>query len=144
MVNDVLDAISTQLYSTFGDGYRYYVEDIEQKLTKPCFTIDTLIPLQRSKSPFLYDRTMPMVIHHFTDDTKDTKKTLYAKAEEIVECLEYLPFKNTLLRGENISYQIVEEVLQVFVTYKFTTKSGIRIITGDTMDDMVETITHGQ
>ena len=68
MGTDVLNAISTQLYTTFGNTYRYYVEDVEQNLTKPCFTIDTIIPLQRSKSPILYDRTMPMVIHYFTEE----------------------------------------------------------------------------
>lgn len=138
MVNDVLNAITTQLHTAFGDSYRYYVEDVEQHLTKPCFTIDTIIPLQRSKSPFLYERTMPMVIHYFTDDKKDTKKDCYAKAESVVECLEYLPFKNTILRGEDISWQIVDEVLQVFITYKFTTVK----FTGEnepTMDDLVET-----
>lgn len=122
MLNDILNAISTQLHTTFGNSCRYYVEDVEQHLTKPCFTIDTIIPLQRSKSPCLYDRTMPMVIHYFTDDKKDTKKDCYAKAEQIVECLEYLPFQNTILRGEDISYQIVDEVLEVFITYKFTTR----------------------
>ena len=137
MVTDVLNAISTQLYTTFGNTYRYYVEDVEQNLTKPCFTIDTIIPLQRSKSPILYDRTMPMVIHYFTDDKKDTKTDCYAKAEEIVECLEYLPFKNTILRGEDISWQIVEEVLQVFITYKFTTKKLVDDAT--IMENLTET-----
>lgn len=125
MVNKVLNAITVQLHSTFGDSYKYYVENVEQNLTKPCFTIDTIIPLQRSKSPVLYDRTMPMVIHYFTEDKKDTKTDCYAKAEQIVECLEYLPFESTILRGENISWQIVDEVLQVFVTYKFTTAKVI-------------------
>ena len=133
MVNDVLNAISAQLHTTFGDKYRYYVEDVEQHLTKPCFTIDTIIPLQRSKSPVLYDRTMPMVIHYFTDDKKDTKKDCYAKAEQVVECLEYLPFKHTILRGEDISWQIVDEVLQIFVTYRFVTK---RIETIPNMEDL--------
>ena len=137
MVTDVLNAISTQLYTTFGNTYRYYVEDVEQNLTKPCFTIDTIIPLQRSKSPILYDRTMPMVIHYFTDDKKDTKTDCYAKAEEIVECLEYLPFKNTILRGEDISWQIVDEVLQVFITYKFTTKKLVDAAT--IMENLTET-----
>ena len=137
MVTDVLNAISTQLYTTFGNTYRYYVEDVEQNLTKPCFTIDTIIPLQRSKSPILYDRTMPMVIHYFTDDKKDTKTDCYTKAEEIVECLEYLPFKNTILRGEDISWQIVDEVLQVFITYKFTTKKLVDDAT--IMENLTET-----
>ena len=41
-----------------------------------------------------------------------------------MECLEYLPFKNTILRGEDISWQIIDEVLQVFITYEFTTKKS--------------------
>lgn len=122
MVSDILDAITIQLHSTFGDHYRYYVENVEQNLSKPCFTIDTIVPLQRARSPILYDRTMPMVIHYFTDDKKDTKKDCYKVAEQLVECLEYLPFKNTKLRGENVSWQITDEVLQVFITYRFITK----------------------
>lgn len=137
MVNKVLNAVTVQLHSTFGDSYKYYVENVEQNLTKPCFTIDTIIPLQRSKSPVLYDRTMPMVIHYFTDDKKDTKTDCYAKAEQMLECLEYLPFENTTLRGENISWQIVDEVLQVFVTYRFTTAKVIENL--DNMASLEET-----
>lgn len=137
MVNKVLNAVTVQLHSTFGDSYKYYVENVEQNLTKPCFTIDTIIPLQRSKSPVLYDRTMPMVIHYFSEDKKDTKTDCYAKAEQIVECLEYLPFQNTTLRGENISWQIVDEVLQVFITYRFTTAKVIESL--DNMATLEET-----
>lgn len=136
MVNKVLNSVTVQLHSTFGDSYKYYVENVEQNLTKPCFTIDTIIPLQRSKSPVLYDRTMPMVIHYFSEDKKDTKTDCYAKAEQIVECLEYLPFQNTILRGENISWQIVDEVLQVFITYRFTTA---KVIENDNMAILEET-----
>lgn len=137
MVNKILDAITSRLYTTFGDSYRYYVEDVEQNLTKPCFTVDTIIPLMRSRNPWLYDRTMPMVIHYFTGDKKDTKKDCYAVAEQLVESLEYLPFENTLLRGENISWQITDEVLQVFVTYSFTTTKVV--LTDPNMEDLEET-----
>lgn len=123
MVNKILQATTTQLHSNFGNGYKYYVENVEQNLTKPCFTVDVLIPIQRSKSPILYDRTMPMVIHYFSNDKKDTKTDCYSKAEQIIECLEYLPFNNTILRGEDISWQVTDdEVLQVFVTYRFETQ----------------------
>lgn len=122
MVNLILDSVTKQLGKTFGNSYRYYVEDVEQGLTKPCFTVDLLIPLQRSKSPLLYDRTMPVVIHYFSDNKSNLKKDCYSMGERIVECLEYLPFENTILRGENIRYQIVDDVLEVFVTYKFTTR----------------------
>ena len=54
-----------------------------------------------------------------------------------MECLEYLPFKNTILRGEDISWQIVDEVLQVFITYKFTTKKLVDDAT--IMENLTET-----
>ena len=141
MVNSVLTAVTKQLGTTFGTKYRYYVEDIEQGLHKPCFTVDMLTPLQRLKSPVLYDRTMPLVIHYFSDNTKDLKKDCYAMAENVVECLEHLPFQNTLLRGENISCQIVDDVLQVFVTYEFTTKKVTE--TEDAIDSMITNVNHG-
>lgn len=122
MVNSILNAVTKQLGTTFGDKYHYYVENVEQGLSKPCFTVDMIIPLQRSKSPVLYDRTMPIVVHYFSDSKTTLKSDCYDKGEKIVECLEYLPFKGTKLRGEDISWQMTEDVLQVFITYKFTTK----------------------
>ena len=121
MVNLILNAVTRQLGTTFGNGYHYYVEDVEQGFTEPCFTVDVLLPLLRSKSPVLYDRTMPVVIHYFSDSKNDTKNDCYTKAEQMVECLEYLPFEGGLIRGENINWQMVDDVLKVHVTYKLTT-----------------------
>lgn len=121
MVNTFLKAVTTRLGSTFGTDYHYYVENVEQKLKTPCFTVDLLLPLQRSKSPVLYDRTMPLVIHYFSDSKDSKKHDCYAMAEQIVECLEHLPFEGCLIRGEDISWQVTDDVLQIFVTYKFTT-----------------------
>lgn len=142
MVNLILDSVSKQLGTTFGLDYHYYVEDVEQNLTKPCFTIDTLIPLQRSRNKILYDRTMPIVVHFFSDNTTNVKRDCYQKAEQIIECLEYLPVGDALLRGEDISWEIVEDVLQVFVTYKFMSKRVEDV--EDAMNDVVETITRTQ
>ena len=138
MVNLILNAVTKQLGTTFGDSYHYYVENVEQGLKKPCFTVDVLIPLQRSRSPVLYDRTMPLVIHYFVDSKTDKKKQCYSIAEQTVECLEYLPFDDTLLRGEDISWQIVDDVLQIFVTYKFITKKATA--DEDSMESIVENI----
>ena len=137
MVNSILTAVTKQLGSTFGGEYRYYVENVEQGLKQPCFTVDVLNPLERSKSPVLYDRTMPLVIHYFSDSVTNAKEDCYAIAERAIECLEYLPFLNTTLRGENISWQIVDEVLQVFITYRFTTAKVIENI--DNMANLEET-----
>lgn len=140
MINSVLNAVTKQLGTTFGDSYHYYVEDVEQGFNKPCFNIAMRLPLQRSKSSVLYDRTFPMVIHWFGDSKTDIKKECYAMSEQIIECLEYLPFQNTLIRGEDISTQIVEDVLQVFITYRFTTKRVTE--TESSMENILESVTH--
>ncbi len=140
MVNEILTAVTKRLGTTFGTKYRYYVENVEQGLQKPCFTVDMLVPLQRSRSPILYDRTMPLVIHYFSGSEKDLKKDCYSMAEQIVECLEYLPFQTTKLRGEDISWQIVDDVLQVFVTYKFITKRVEN--EEDAMETISEQVSH--
>ena len=134
MVNSILNAVTKQLGTTFGNSYHYYVENIEQGLTKPCFTADILIPLHRVRNAVLYDKTMPLVIHYFTDSKTNKKKDCYSIAEELVSCLEYLPFENILLRGEDISWQIVDDVLQVFVTYKFIAR---KIIPEENMESVI-------
>lgn len=121
MVNDVLDAITKQLGQTFGSSYRYYVENVEQDLQKPCFTVDMLEPRERSINYKRYRRTMPVVVHYFNKEGDTNKKDCYTMAEPLVECLEYLTFKDTVLRGENISWQLVDGVLQVLLTYRFDT-----------------------
>lgn len=137
MVNKILDAITVQLGKTFGTNYHYYVEDVKQTLKTPCFTIDMIQPLERSRSPILYDRTMPVVIHYFHDDKTTLKKSSYDVAERTVECLEYLPVDNNIIRGENLSWHMVDGVLQIFVTYRFITKRDS--VSKVLMYDLVET-----
>lgn len=141
MVNDFLAAVTQQLGTTFGSTYHYYVENVEQGLLKPCFTVDMLTPLERSKSAILYDRTMPLVVHYFGKDHTTIKKDCYEIAEDLVACLEYVPFNNTIIRGENISWHLVEDVLQVFITYKFATKNDLPF--ENAMEDLNEiNVTH--
>lgn len=121
MVNTLLDAVTKQLGKKFGTSYHYYTEDVEQNFVKPCFTVDARLPVQRSKSPILYDRTMPLVIHYFTDNEKTKKRELYNMGEQLFECLEHLNFEGGLLRGRDVSWRVTEGVLQFFITYKFTT-----------------------
>lgn len=134
MVNDVLEAITKQLGQTFGSSYRYYVENVEQDLQKPCFTVDMLEPRERSINYKRYRRTMPVVVHYFNEERDTNKKDCYSMAERLVECLEYLTFKDTVLRGENISWQLVEGVLQVLFTYRFDTHKLENLETMETLE----------
>lgn len=142
MVKSILNAVTKRLGTTFGNSYRYYVEDVEQGLVKPAFKVDVLIPLMRSKSPVLYDRTMPIVVHYFSDSKDELRNNCYDMSERIMETLEYLPFNGVLLRGEDISCQLVEDVLQVFVTYRFTTKRDTD--NWDIMESLLRKVAHKQ
>lgn len=142
MVNSVLNAITKQLGDTFGNSYHYYMEDISQGFKTPCFYVTMRLPQQRSTSSVLYDRTMPVVVHYFSDSENDLKNNCYTVSEQLVECLEYLPFKNTILRGEDISWQIVDDILQVFLTYKFKTKRVTKEETN--METVIENFTQVQ
>ena len=122
VVNTVLDSISKALYTTFGKDYYYYVEDVEQKAKLPCFTIGVLNPLNRSINSTDYYRTVPCVIHYFTNNNNTTFKECYSVGEQVLECLEYLKIGNLTIRGEDMSYTMVDDVLQVFITYRFWTK----------------------
>jgi len=119
MVNTILDAVTKHLGNTFGNKYRYYVEDVQQGFRTPAFVVGMITPMERSRNARLYDRTMPLVIHYFSDSENELKKDCYSMAEKIIECLEYLPVDDSLLRGERLNWQIAENVLEVFVTYKF-------------------------
>lgn len=141
MVNLILAAITKQLGTTFGKKYRYYTEDVEQGLVKPCFVAKCLMPIVRSRSPVLYDRTMPIVVHYFSDSQNELNKDCYTVSEQLIECLEYLPFQNTLLRAEDISCQIVDGVLQVFLTYRFTTTKVVEV--AENMESLTEVVTRG-
>ena len=142
MLNSILNAVTKQLGTTFGESYRYYTEDVEQGLKKPCFHVLMRTHIQRSRSPVLYDRTAPFVIHYFSDSKTNLKEHYFSMGEQIVECLEYLPFADTLIRGENISMQIVDNVLQIFITYKFTTKRITEV--EENIQTLESNVTHKQ
>ena len=129
MVNKLLNAVTKHLGESFGNSYKYYVENVEQGLDKPCFTVDTLETSMRSRNAIQYDRSVPLVIHYFNDKQETLKKDSYNMGEQLTETLEYLPFEGTFLRGENISYHMVEDVLQLFITYQFKTQKVVDVET---------------
>ena len=133
MVNLVLNSISKALYTTFGGSYHYYVEGVEQNSKLPCFTIKVLNPLSRSTNRKDYHRTVPCVIQHFTNDKINPNKTCYSIGEQVLECLEYLSIDGQLVRADDMSYTMVDDVLQIFLTYRFWTEKPD---TTPSMDDM--------
>lgn len=137
MVNDVLDAITVGLHDVFGDDFRYYVEDIPQKLKTPCFTVETIDYNVRSYSKTRYYMTIPIVIQFFPEDEVNSKKYSYDIGAKVADAVEYINVDGVLLRSENINYELNDDILQIFVTYSFWTREGV---TSDYMEELKKII----
>ena len=99
MVTSVINAVTKQLGTTFGNTYQYYMEDIEQGVKKPCFHVSPRITLQRSRSPVLYDRTVPIVVHYFSDNLNNLKKDCYSMGEKVYGNMAVVKSGNYSLAG---------------------------------------------
>lgn len=132
MINTVLNSITRTLHATFGDSYHYYVEDIEQNLETPCFIIQVLNPMNRSVNKKDYYRTVPCVLHYFSDKPHNMKKDSFVMAERVLESIEYIEIDGQLVRGEDMEYTINDDVLQIFITYSFWTER-VEEVMDDTM-----------
>jgi hypothetical protein len=62
---------------------------------------------------------MPCVVHYFTGEKTDKKKDCYSIGERVLERLEYLEIEGRTVRGYDLSMQIEDDILQVFVTYRY-------------------------
>lgn len=131
MINTVLDSITRNLHAMFGDNYHYYVEDIEQDLETPCFTIQVLNPTNRSVNNTDYYRTVPCVLHYFGSDKHNMKKDSFAIAERVLESIEYIQIGDQLVRGEDMEYTVIDDVLQIFITYGFWTERENEVVEED-------------
>lgn len=134
MVNTVLNSVTKQLGSTFGSKYHYYVEDVEQKLARPCFTVDVLNPLCRSVNSTDYRWTIPVVVHYYTNNERLSKQDCYSIGNQALESLEYITISNRLVRGEDMSFTLADDVLEIFITYRFWSEKERSVL--DTMDDV--------
>lgn len=121
LVTELLDWLTINLHSEFGDDYQYYVEEIEQDVSKPCFSVITLEPAVISRGTFKYRKVVPLVIHYFTDcdNTSGAMRDCQSVGERLWNKLEYLSCGDVLLRGEGLSWGMTDGVLQFFVTYTF-------------------------
>ncbi|MGN0472207.1 MAG: DUF6838 family protein [Lachnospiraceae bacterium] len=117
MINDITNGISTKLNSVFGDGYTVYSSNVEQGLEEPCFFIKLLKPIS---THFLGKRKKieyPFDVHYFPEDDSDNDG-MYEVGERLSDELEYIDLLNgDIVRGKDISFEIIDRVLHFSVTY---------------------------
>lgn len=125
MVNDLIDGISVKLNQVFGDGVRIYSESVKQGLKEPCFFIAVLNPTQNPMIGARYFREHPFDIHYFP--SKDGgNQDIQDVASKLFDALEYITLLNgDLVRGTEMHYEKVDDVLHFFVKYNMFVKRDI-------------------
>ena len=133
MENKIITGISQKLFKTFGLDYKIYTENVEQFLNPPCFYIELLqssmqqIVSRRYRLENLFD------IHFFTNEN-EPKNDFRRVADILYDALEYISVDNDLVRGLNMHYEIVDDVLHFLLNYNMNVQKEI------TPTDKMETL----
>lgn len=115
MITKIAESISSVLYSEY--GYENYIESIEQGLNEPCFFIQNLNSNIKKYPGKRYFKQNSFCIQYFPKS--HTNREMYAVGENLLLLLETIPYESGLIRGTQMNYEIVDDVLNFFVNYNF-------------------------
>lgn len=122
MINDIISGITNGIYEEFGSGYKIYTEDVEQGLDEPCFFIAVLDAKQVRIVGNRYKLTAAVDVHYFPS-TKAKNKEMQEAAQRLYAVLQRITLLDgDMLNGFDMSWDVVDEVLHFFVSYKPTLK----------------------
>lgn len=120
-IKDLYDAIATRLHSL--TGYPCYYDYVRQNAEYPCFSIRLLSSEQSPELDRRYLREHLFEILCFPSESgevKDVNAEVYAWVPKLFLVLEYIKVSTgELLRGTDMSYKVVDDVLQFLVSYDF-------------------------
>lgn len=119
MLNNVTAGIAIAIDQEFGDGYEIYTDELEQDLKEPCFFMMMLDPNIERRLSVRREVDVPMSIQYFPKkgraECNDVAERLALYALECITPYE----SDTLIRGKDMHWEVVDGVLNFFVTYNF-------------------------
>lgn len=119
MLNNVTAGIAIAIDQEFGDGYEIYTDELEQDLKEPCFFIMMLDPNIERRLSVRREVDVSMSIQYFPKkgraECNDVAERLALYALECITPYE----SDTLIRGKDMHWEVVDGVLNFFVTYNF-------------------------
>ena len=131
MNNKIIIGITQALdneFNSVNDDYTIYTESIEQGFTSPCFLVKMLNSNSKQTIGTRYKREHYFDIHYFPKDESNVE--INDITERLFTALEYITVNNDLVRGSNMSAEIVDSVLHFFINFnmaiiKETTKEEV-------------------
>lgn len=136
MLNKVITGIAQKLNQVFGDGYEIYIDSVQQGLNEPCFLITCLQGAQNQLVGNLYERKQPFDILYY-HRSKDSASEINDVISSMQMEMEYIIAGGSMLRGTNISYEVVDDVLHFFVNYDLRVRK--EIIPDEYMGNLTQT-----
>lgn len=116
MINKITESISVSLDAEFGEDYTIIREASRQDLKEPCFFIACIRPSVKRFFGERYFCRNQFVIQYFPK-SECINEECSSTAERLFSCLEYITVSDSLLRGTEMHYEIVDGVLNFFVNY---------------------------
>lgn len=110
---DVRTGVFKVLETAF-PGVDRYGEEIKEGLTTPSFFVKILEPTHTQELNRRYVRELPFDVHYFTDTSKDR----IVVAEQLTSALETIQVNGRSIHGIKMSWEIIDDVLHFFVTYR--------------------------
>ncbi|MEJ8548162.1 phage tail terminator family protein [Brevibacillus borstelensis] len=110
---DVRTGVFKALETAFPGADRYG-EEIKEGLTTPSFFVKLLEPTHTQELDRRYVRELPFDVHYFADSNKDRITT----AEQLTSVLGTIQVNSRPVCGIKMSWEIIDEVLHFFVTYR--------------------------
>lgn len=118
MVNSLYTAIAIRLEELFGKPVIYF-DKLPQGFRGPCFFVKLLNAKQELKIHNRYEVSLSYDVHYFPTGHKDYVAEINNAAYKMLFGLEYVNRDGFLTRGTDMSYEVQEDVLHFFVTYRF-------------------------
>lgn len=117
VVNRIISAISTAIFTEFGEGYEVYKESVPQDLQEPCFSVMSLNPTNDQFLGKRYFRQNLCCIQYFPATNKP-KQECNGVTERLYDCLEIIYLDKTIpTRGTQMNAEFNDGVLSFFVNY---------------------------
>ena len=110
VTQEIVDALRTQYAET---QYDVYTESIEQEFEEPCFAIHQLTA---DITPYPNYRTE--IVQHFDVRFFPTETRPREQCRAVAETLTFLLRQLSSLRGTNLNWEITDDVLHFFVSYR--------------------------
>lgn len=114
--NTVRYALNAALDAEFPD-IRIMGEEIKQGLEPPCFFVRLLEPEHTRELGRRAMRIHPFVVRYYGIDRKNDD--YYDMAEKLTSALQQIDVNGITVRGIDMRFEIVDEVLHFFVNYNF-------------------------